>query len=103
MLLLRTAGASSTSKSKQITRIWGNDGWCYIPELRLRQRFSATEMPGVLEFTSETWSGVIPMPEFQEQVTYSLLSAKPLRWQEEGSWGCERYEETTPRKHSPSA
>jgi hypothetical protein len=103
MLLLRTPGASSTSKSKQITRVWGNDGWCYIPELRVRQRFSATTDSQTLEFTSETWDGVIPIPQYQEQVTYSLLSAKPLSWQEQGTWGSERYAETTFRKHTPSA
>lgn len=103
MRVIRTPGVSSTSNSKQITRVWGIDGWCYIPELRVRQRFSVTDTSEILDFKSESWHGVIPIPEHQEQVTYSLLSAKPLRWQEEGSWGSERYEETTSRTHTPSA
>ena len=102
MLLLRTPVASSTYNSVDITRVWGNDGWCYIPELRVRQRFSASLHPHLLAFKSEPWSGAMPLAVHQEQVRYSLMARSPLIWQEQGIWGSERYEETTVHTHSPS-
>lgn len=43
--------------------IWGNDGWCYIPELTIRRKFTET---GNIQ---EAWSGVIALPEHIETLT----------------------------------
>jgi hypothetical protein len=37
--------------------IWGNDGWCYTPELKTRHRYTEK---GII---TEKWDGVIAMPE----------------------------------------
>jgi hypothetical protein len=63
-------------ESKNVTLIWANDGWCYIPQLKLRQRFTETH------YTHQEWAGVIAMPEYIEQVTWSLHSKDPRIWQE---------------------
>jgi len=63
-------------ESKNVTLIWANDGWCYIPELKIRQRFTETH------YTSEEWVGVIAMPENIEQITWALHSKEPRVWQE---------------------
>ncbi len=62
--------------SKNVTLIWANDGWCYIPQLKLRQRFTETH------YTCEEWVGVIAMPHHIEQVTWALHSKEPRVWQE---------------------
>lgn len=48
-----------------LTLIWGNDGWCYIPELHIRRKF--TEVGS----HEENWNGVIAIPEHIEQITSS--------------------------------
>lgn len=63
-------------ESKNVTLIWANDGWCYIPELKIRQRFTETH------YTREKWVGVIAMPEYIEQITWILHSLQPRTWQE---------------------
>jgi hypothetical protein len=79
-----------------ITRIWAHDGWCYIPELSKRERFSTTDEPGVIHVETEAWWGVIPKPLHMEALKYSPLSEEPRVWEEQGSSWCERYEETIP-------
>ena len=70
---------SKPIESKKVTFIWSNDGWCYIPELKLRQKFSETL------FTQEEWDGVIAMPEYIETVNRHVYSVSPLVWREKGS------------------
>lgn len=75
-----------------ITRMWANDGWCYIPELKRRDRFFQAENR-LIEWKSETYDGIIPFPEHSEQLSYYLCSQSPLSWVEQGPWGFELYEE----------
>ena len=85
----------STFKNNiQITRIWANDGWCYIPELQLRQKFLVVDTPSEFELLSEPWQGIIPKPEHWEQLNYYPKSQFPLVWEEMGPWGREKYEES---------
>jgi hypothetical protein len=43
--------------------IWANDGWCYIPQLNIRRKFKETHT------IEEDWEGVIPLPEYIEELT----------------------------------
>jgi hypothetical protein len=63
--------------AKKTTLIWGNDGWCYIPELKIRQRFTEKK------YYQEDWEGVIAMPENIEFTQRAVLSKEPLIWQED--------------------
>lgn len=71
-----TSASTKPIESKNVTLIWSNDGWCYIPQLKLRQRFTETH------YSSEEWLGVIAMPEYIEEVTWALHSKEPRVWQE---------------------
>lgn len=48
--------------------IWSNDGWCYIPQLSIRCKFTETST------IQEDWTGVIAMPEYVEHSTYEKPS-----------------------------
>jgi hypothetical protein len=61
--------------AKKTTLIWGNDGWCYIPELKIRQRFTEKK------YYREDWDGVIAMPEHIETIERSSQT-KESSWQE---------------------
>jgi len=63
-------------KGKKVTLIWANDGWCYIPQLNIRQRFTETH------YYHESWTGIIAMPEYIEEVERTLYSKEPLIWRE---------------------
>jgi len=63
-------------ESKNVTLIWAKDGWCYIPQLKIRRRFTETH------YTQEDWIGIIAMPEYTEEVTWALHSKDPQVWQE---------------------
>ena len=83
-----------------ITRIWANDGWCYIPELKKREKIFTVEK-GNLRYESETWNGSIPLGEHTEQLTYYPLSQNPLVWTETGPLGWfETYEEISAIPHN---
>jgi len=63
-------------KSVDATFLWGNDGWCYIPELKMRQKFTQTE------YEYEKWEGVIAMPLNVEKLSWKLYSKSPRIWSE---------------------
>jgi hypothetical protein len=70
---------------KKVTVIWGNDGWRYIPQLKLRQKFTETL------FIQEEWDGVIAIPENVETINRQVYSLSPLVWREKGSQFDEAY------------
>ena len=72
-------------ESKTVTLIWSSDGWCYMPQLKMRQRFTET-----LYFL-ETWNGVIGLPSSVEQVQLEVYSKEPRIWQEVGGDHREAY------------
>lgn len=88
--------ARSCSNGVLVTRVWSGDGWCYIPELKVRQKFLITEDRYIFEFVSENWNGIIPKPEHRETLMYYPESTPLLTWEESAEWGCDRYEQTTP-------
>jgi len=77
-----------------ITRIWADDGWCYIPELKIRQKFVIIPKHiQEVEFLSESWSGYVPNARNIEKLSYYKHS--PMVWEELGGFGIDRYEEKT--------
>ena len=94
MLLRRTLERlySKPVQSLMITRVWASDGWCYIPEMKQRQKFFEYTGP-IYKMEKEEWHGVIPSSQHSEQVMYSLHSSVPLVWSEQSAWGCETFEE----------
>lgn len=78
--------------SRTVTRIWSEDGWSYIPELSIREKFTETH------FFREKWEGIISRPLHVETVTRTVYS--PVAWRETGKDFDEIYEvkTTTPHK-----
>ena len=64
-------------ESKKITIIWANDGWCYLPQLKIRQRFTEKL------YFCESWEGVIAIPENIETIDWALYSKEPKVWREQ--------------------
>lgn len=90
--------ASKPIKTTLITRIWANDGWCYIPELSIRQRFFYLD-EDLYRLEHESYNGIIPFPEHSELLTHFLFSEDPLSWAEQGPWGYESFEQTCATPH----
>jgi len=84
-------------ESKEVTLIWANDGWCYIPELRIRQKFTEKY------YYNEDWSGVIALPEYIENITWVLYSKEPRVWQEKGAQYNEIYSTKSQRRSNNSS
>jgi hypothetical protein len=59
-----------------VKAIWASDGWCYVPQLKFRQKFSENL------YFSEAWEGVVPLPEYEESLTITLYSHSPRHWRE---------------------
>ena len=95
----QTFSASKPLKTILITRIWGNDGWSYIPELSIRQRFFNVG-DSIYRLENETYNGTIPFPEHSELLTYFLYSENPLSWSEQGVWGYEAFEQIDASHHT---
>jgi hypothetical protein len=66
-------------ENKHVNLIWGNDGWCYIPELKIRHKFTETK------YFREKWDGVIAMPEYVESINWTTYSQSPPVWRETGN------------------
>jgi hypothetical protein len=65
-----------SNEPKQITFIWGNDGWRYVPQLKIRDRFTETL------YYRESWDGVIAIPVSIETLTWAVHSKEPVSWSE---------------------
>ena len=79
-------------KSIHVTLLWCNDGWCYIPELSLRQKFTETTI------FSEKWTGVFGLPIHVEEVDWIIYSESPLIWGQKSEVFAEEIFETTKRE-----
>lgn len=73
----RTVLSRSPFKNpRNVTCIWGTDGWRYIPQLHIRDKFTPTH------YTRETWDGVLAIPEHVETVSWAEHSKEQLSWTE---------------------
>jgi hypothetical protein len=53
----------------EITLIWSSDGWCYIPQRKLRQKFFENK-----QIKKERWEGIIGMPMHIETIPWAQFS-----------------------------
>jgi hypothetical protein len=77
---------SNFLKKQNVTLLWCDDGWCYIPALKLRQKFTETK------YFHEKWDGVIATPLYIEDITWTLFSEKPRAWSETSDQFSEFYQ-----------
>jgi hypothetical protein len=76
----------------EVTFLWANDGWCYIPELKQRRKYVLNN-DGIVEVLVQVWAYAIPLPQHVEKVTQSVLQETPRVLQEQTEHSCELYEE----------
>lgn len=69
-------------KMSNVTYLWCNDGWCYIPEINIRRKYSTSDNNSELNIIEQNWTGVIPVCEYSEMVEISLYSDSPQIWKE---------------------
>ena len=72
----RTTTTLKPLKSTTVTFLWADDGWCYIPKLGIRQKFTVTD------YQFQKWEGIIPIPLYMEEVVWKLYSESPRIWSE---------------------
>jgi hypothetical protein len=83
----------SPLEKHELTIIWGDDGWRYIPFLKLRDRFTQGK------YYMQRWEGVLAMPRhIENDVTWTLYSHQPRMWRETTKWKDEIYEAKTPNQ-----
>ncbi len=73
---------------------WCNDGWCYIPEIKIRRKFILEKL-NQFEVSQESWSGAIPMYEHYESVLVTVYSDSPQIWKEQTDYSSELFVEAT--------
>lgn len=81
-------------EKKELTYLWCNDGWCYIPDLQIRQKFILTD--SLIELQQEPWQGVIPLPLQTEAVTRVVYCQSPMVWMETSQGVSEIFSEIVP-------
>jgi hypothetical protein len=86
---------SNPIQKTKTTFIWGSDGWCYVPELKLRQKYTENR------YLFDSWEGVIAPPLNIETVDWYLYSQAPRCWREVTGFSDEIFEETTHTKALP--
>lgn len=66
--------------------MWCDDGWSYIPQLKIRRKFY-TDFDGNMEYFEESWDGIVPGKVlYEEKVVYTKYNDKKF-WMETSS-GC---------------
>jgi len=72
-------------ESKRVYVLWCDDGWTYIPLLKLRRKFTESS-DSMLEYTEEHWDYSVPAKVlYEEVVLWTLYSSKPRVWTEHGT------------------
>ena len=77
-------------QEQHVTIVWGSDGWRYVPELNIRDKF------GEKEYVFQSWEGNLPLPEYVEKAVFSIYSHSPRVWREQGEGFDELYEQKVP-------
>ena len=68
---------------RELTLLWCEDGWCYVPERKVRCAYECTLTPvSKILYIEEPWEGTIAYPMYTERVTWTLYSVSPLIWRE---------------------
>jgi hypothetical protein len=77
-------------ETKEVQVLWCDDGWAYIPQMKIRRHFVTTDTD-ILKYTEEVWDGVVPAKVmYSEPVTYSVFNHKKM-WMEIGNQYSELY------------
>uniref|UniRef100_A0A6C0AJ34 Uncharacterized protein n=1 Tax=viral metagenome TaxID=1070528 RepID=A0A6C0AJ34_9ZZZZ len=82
-------------ESKELFIIFCDDGWTYIPQIRLRRKFVEDEdvsNEDWILYAEESWEGVIPGKILHEyKAIYTTYETKTLVWMESDTKHKHRY------------
>lgn len=81
-------GSATPLEEVTVTRVWAQDGWCYVPQLLKREKFTESE------YHDQPWDGIIPLPVYTETLVRTIYSHSPMIWRERGMDFDEIFEET---------
>jgi len=77
-------------ETKEVQVLWCDDGWAYIPQIKIRRNFVTTDTDE-LEYTEETWDGIVPAKVlYNETIMHSVYNHKKM-WMEVGNEYSELY------------
>ena len=69
-------------ETREVTNIWTDSEWSYIPELKVRRQFMVDVKSKDFQYLEEPWDGVIPNKVLNEQkITYVVYNHKKM-WSE---------------------
>ena len=71
-------------ETKDVTVLWCDDGWSYIPELKIRRRFSEVEGAAdhIVDYLEHGWEGLVPGKVlYDEKIKYTSYAGKKA-WME---------------------
>lgn len=80
------------AKPKEVAFLWASDGWCYVPELFQRRKYTLLDDKKI-EFVCEKWEGIIPL--FQSYEIVKLTTYSSSAWKEETKDGSDIFVETS--------
>ena len=88
-------GLDNPKQVLHLTYLWGNDGWCYVPELKQRRRYKLEEL-GVIDLQIEDYVGVMPTILHEEAVLMTVYSQTkegkmPRVWSEKTEFSCDLF------------
>lgn len=83
-----------------VTYLWANDGWCYVPEMKQRRKY-ILEDAGVIDVQIEDYYGVMPMSLHEEAVVLTVYSQRKEEktakvWSEKTDFSCDLFVEIDP-------
>ena len=79
-----------------VTYMWCNDGWCYVPHLKQRRKYTLEEH-GIIDVSIESYDGVMPMFQHSEEVQLTVFQWKEGQiakvWSEKTDFSCDLFVE----------
>jgi len=77
-------------ETKEARVLWCDDGWAYIPQLKIRRAFETSD-GDIMEYTEESWDGLVPAKvQYEEKILYTVYNHKKM-WMEIGHQYSELY------------
>jgi len=71
-------------ETKEVSVLWCDDGWAYIPQKGIRRKFSKEDdNSDLMDYVEEKWPGLVPARiYYDEKVMYTTFVGKSNMWME---------------------
>jgi hypothetical protein len=69
-------------ETREVTVLWTDSEWSYIPELKIRRSFKIPDTSKAIQYTEQSWDGIIPGKVMREErVLYTIYNHRKM-WME---------------------